>query len=43
MNFKGYLRKSMWIFYGLIKNKVEFPEVIKKKSCGISRSLGFRL
>ena len=29
-------------FQLLIKNNVEFNDVIKKKSCGISRALGFR-
>ena len=27
---------------GLIKNSLEFPGIIRKKSCGISRGLGFR-
>ena len=30
-NFQGYQRDSMQIFWGLIKNKVEFPRVTKKK------------
>ena len=40
-NFQGYQRNSMWNFQELIKNEVEFTEVTKKKSCGISRGLGF--
>lgn len=28
-------------FQGLIKKEVQFPGVIKKTSCGISRSLSF--
>ena len=36
-------RNSKWTFQeGLIKNNVEFPGVIKKKSAGISRGLDFR-
>ena len=35
-NFQGYLRNGKWNFQVLIKNNVEFPRVIKKKSCGIS-------
>ena len=31
-----------WIFRGLIKSNIEFPEVIKKKMCEISGDLGFR-
>ena len=30
-NFQGYQRKSMWNFQGLIKNKVKFPRMTKKK------------
>ena len=30
-NFQWYQRNSMWNFQGLIKNKVEFPRVTKKK------------
>ena len=30
-NSQGYWRNSKWDFQGLIKNNVEFPEVIKKK------------
>ena len=30
-NFQGYQRNSMWNFQELIKNKVEFPRVTKKK------------
>ena len=40
-NFQGYQRNSMWNFQELIKNEVEFTRVTKKKSCGISRGLGF--
>ena len=29
-------------FPGLIKNNMEFPEVIKEKTCGISRGRGFK-
>ena len=41
--FHGYGRESIWKFQGSIKIKkeVKFPEVIKKKSCGISMGLGF--
>ena len=36
-NFQRYWRNSSkWNFQGLIKNNMEFPGVIKKKSCGIS-------
>ena len=45
MEFPGVLKKynSKWNFQGLIKNNVKFLRVaIKKKSCGISRGLGFR-
>ena len=39
----GYWRNSKCIFQGLkIKNKVEFPGMTKKKSCDISRVLGFK-
>ena len=42
-NFQWYWRNSKWTFQeGLIKNNVEFPGVIKKKSAGISRGLDFR-
>ena len=30
-NFQRYQKNSMWNFQGLIKNKVEFPWVTKKK------------
>ena len=30
-NFLGYQKKSMWNFQKLIKNKLEFPRVTKKK------------
>ena len=30
-NLQGYQRSSMWNFQGLIKNKVEFPRVTKKR------------
>ena len=30
-DFRGYQRKSMWNFLGLIKSEVEFPGVTKKK------------
>ena len=40
---KGYCRNSNWVFRELIKSNVEFPGMIKKKSCGISRGLGFRI
>ena len=42
-NFQEYQRSSMQNFQGSIKNKMEFPEVTKKKSCGISRGLAFWL
>ena len=42
MEFQGNCRNSKWVFRGLIKNKVEFPGMIKKKSCGIFSGLGFR-
>ena len=43
MEIPGVLKKlQLRNFQDLIKNNVEFPEVIKKKSCGISRGLGFR-
>ena len=32
---QGYLRNIKWKFQGLIKNDMEFPRVIKKKSSGI--------
>ena len=37
-----YWRNSKWIFRRVSQNNMEFPVVIKKKSWGISRSLGFR-
>ena len=40
-NFQGYQRNSMWNLQGLIKNKVEFRWMTKKKSCEISRGFGF--
>ena len=41
-NFQeGYQRNSMWNFQRLIKNKVEFPRVIRKKLRGISKGLCF--
>ena len=40
-NFQRCQRNSIWNFQRLIKNEVEFPVVMKKKSCGISRGLGF--
>ena len=42
-NFQSYQRNanSMQKLQGFIKNEVEFPGAIKKKSCGISRGLGF--
>ena len=36
------LKKQQVEFQGLVKNNVEFPRVIKKKSCGVSRVFGFR-
>ena len=39
-NFQGYLN-SMGDFQRLIKNKVEFTRLTKKRSCGISRGLCF--
>ena len=39
-NFEEHQRNSMWNVK--IKNEVEFPDLTKKKSCGISRGLGFR-
>ena len=42
-NFQEYQRSSMQNFQGSIKNKMEFPEVTKKKSCGIFRGLAFWL
>ena len=41
-NFQGYWRNSKWVFQLLIKSHKEFPGVIQKNSCGISRGLGFR-
>ena len=41
-NLQGYWRNSKWIFRGLIRSNIEFPGVIKKKSCGISWGLCFR-
>ena len=41
-SFLGYWRNNKWNFQWLITNNVGFPGVIKKKSCGISRGLGFR-
>ena len=41
MEFSRVSKKQHMEFLGLIKNEVEFPGVIKKKSCGISRGLGF--
>ena len=40
MEFPGLSKNSMWNFQELIKNKVEFPWVTKKKK-RISRGLGF--
>ena len=40
MEFPELLQK--WIFWVLIKSNMEFPEVIKKKSCEIPRGLDFR-
>ena len=37
----GISRGIEEIVNGLIKNNLEFPGVIKKKSCGISRGLSF--
>ena len=31
LNLQGHQRSSMWDFQALIKNKVEFPRVTKKK------------
>ena len=42
MEFPRVLRNSKWNFQGLIKNNMELPGVIKKKSCEISRGLEFR-
>ena len=46
-SFQGCWKNSKWNFQGLIKKKVEFPVVIKKKSCGISpgvsKVLGLKL
>ena len=41
MEFPGVSKKYHVEFLGLIKNEVEFPGVTKKKSCEISRGLGF--
>ena len=41
-NFQGYWRNNKWNIQGLIKNNIEFPGVIRIKSCGISRGLGFK-
>ena len=41
MEFPGVSKKYHVEFPGLIKNEVEFPGVTKKKSCEISRGLGF--
>ena len=41
MDVPGVSKNSKWIFWGLIKNNAEFPEVTKKKLCGVSRGLGF--
>ena len=35
------IEESMWKFQWSIKQKVEFPGVFKKNSCGISMGLGF--
>ena len=40
-NFQGNWRNSKWNFHELIKNNMEFPQVIKKKSYRTSRGLGF--
>ena len=41
---QGHQKNSIWNFWGLIiKNEVEFPNVTKKKPCGISRAFGHRL
>ena len=42
MEFPGVFKNCKSIFQEFIKNNMEFPEVIKKKTCGISRGLGFR-
>ena len=39
--YQGYHRNSIWNFQRLIKTELEFLGVTKKKSCGISRDLGF--
>ena len=41
--WRGIEEKSKRNFLGLIKSNGELPGVIKKKSCGMSRSLGFVL
>ena len=41
-NFQGYWKNNKWILHWFIKNNLEFQEVIKTKSCGISKGLGFR-
>ena len=41
MKFPGVLKNSKQIFQGLIKNNIEFLGVIKKKSFGISRGIGW--
>ena len=45
-NFQWYWRNSKCNFQGLIKNSMESLEVIKTKSCGVSRDvlvLGFKI
>ena len=42
MEFRGVLKKKQVDFPGLSKNNAEYPGVVKKKSCGISRGPGFR-
>ena len=40
-NVQGYWRNSIWKFQQPIKKEMEFPEVIKKKSCGNPMDLVF--
>ena len=40
-NVQGYWRSSIWKFKQPLKKEMEFPEVIKKKSCGNLMDLAF--